>query len=164
MSLRRLVPEDAKAFEAFFASEAALKYLHLQAGTPGLAEEWIARQLQRYEKRSGLCAVVEKRSGAFIGQCGILFQEVDGIPETEVGYHLLPSYWGKGYATEAAMACRDLAFESSPVSSIISIIHLDNEPSQKVALRNGMRRTVQTKWRDFDVFIYRVTRAEWEKR
>lgn len=160
---RRLQPSDAIPLQDFFTNRDAIKFLNLDVNDKMLAGKWIDRQISRYEKGSGLCAVIEKSTGAFAGQCGIMFQEVDDMPEIEVGYHFLPSYWGKGYATEAATACRDLAFSAGLAESIISIIDIHNIKSQKVAERNGMKQTKQTRWRDFDVYIYRITRKEWEK-
>jgi RimJ/RimL family protein N-acetyltransferase len=65
--------------------------------------------------------------------------------EPELGYHLWPDYWGKGYATEAALACRDHAFSVMGLSRLVSIVSLENLPSQKVAGRVHQRREVFTK-------------------
>ena len=44
----------------------------------------------------------------FIGYCGLHLQKnVDGTDEIEIGYGLLRKYWGQGFATEAAEACKD---------------------------------------------------------
>ncbi|MBS1577911.1 MAG: GNAT family N-acetyltransferase, partial [Bacteroidetes bacterium] len=57
-------------------------------------------------------ALIEKESGRLIGHCGLLVQTVDNITELEIAYSLLPEFWNKGYATEAASKCRDYAFEN----------------------------------------------------
>lgn len=100
--------------------------------------------------------MIHKETGAFVGWCGLLIQEVDGVQELEVGYSIMPEYWGNGYATEAAKKCKDEAFGRRLASSIISIIQIHNIPSQRVAEKNGMRIDRQTKHHGNPVFIYRA--------
>lgn len=121
------------------------------------AEHWINRCLSRYEQKTyGLQALINKETGEYIGQCGLLLQEVDGMKELEIGYSLLRKHWGKGYASEAAQLFKNYGFQNKLAESIISIIHVDNIPSQQVAIRNGMLKEKQTKWNDLDVFIFRA--------
>lgn len=54
------------------------------------------------------------------------------------------SYWHKGYATEAAAACKQYAFETLNAEKVCSIIRDTNTASQNVAVRNGM--TVTDTW------------------
>jgi RimJ/RimL family protein N-acetyltransferase len=83
-------------------------------------------------------------------------QEVDGIQELEVGYHIFKKYWGHGYAPEAARLFWTL------LSTMILLILLSlssisgTSKSMRVADKNGLRREKQTRWMDLDVFIYRV--------
>ena len=91
----------------------------------------------------------------FIGQCGLLVQTVDGIKELEIGYSILPQFWKQGYATEAAKKCSIFAKENDFVQSLISIIHIDNLPSQKVALKNGMHLDKTTVYDNNPVHIFR---------
>lgn len=69
--------------------------------------EWI----ELYEKQKyGLMALVLKETNELIGFCGFIHQIVDGEEYIELGYRLDAGYWGKGIATETAMAVRDYAF------------------------------------------------------
>ena len=52
----------------------------------------------------GLWAVILKETGAFIGDCGITMQQIDGETLPEIGYHIAKQHWRHGYATEAAAA------------------------------------------------------------
>ena len=127
------------------------------------ANHWIERQLTRYrEHRYGLQMLVHKETGACIGQCGLMVQEVDGIRELEVGYHIFKKYWGHGYAPEAARLFLEFAFNHDLADSVISIIDIRNIKSMRVADKNGLRREKQTRWLDLDVFIYRVTAKEFQ--
>ena len=87
---------------------------------------------------------------------GLLTQVVDDKPELEVGYHLLPSAWGSGYATEAAMACKAFAQERGLATSVISLIDHDNVRSRSVALRNGMHHEKDTVHHGEPAQVFRV--------
>ena len=127
-------------------------------------ENWYARQNQRYKNdEGGMNALTEKSSGRLIGHCGLLRQTVDHATEIEIGYSLLPEFWGKGYATEAALKCKDFAFARKVTLSLISIISVTNKPSESVALKIGMTVDRTTYYRKNRVNIFRVyssTRAQ----
>lgn len=100
---------------------------------------WMQKQLQRYNDFGfGLWAIVLKESGEMIGQCGITMQEYNDMMVPEVGYLLAYKHWHKGYAIEAATACRDYGFNTLHFDAIYSIIRDNNIASQKVAIKNGM--------------------------
>lgn len=120
-------------------------------------EIWFEKTFGRYENdQGGQNVLVDKQTGAMIGQSGLLVQEVDGIWELEVAYSILPGFWKMGYATEAAKKCRDVAFLNDYSESLISIIHLDNMGSKHVAQKNGMDMEKQTTFLDMPVEVYRV--------
>lgn len=103
-------------------------------------QEWLDKQLRRYQNDGfGLWGMIEKGSGELIGQCGLTYQEFNGQQVPEIGYLLRAEYWYKGYATEAAIACKEYAFNILNFDKVYSIIRDTNIPSQKVALRNDMR-------------------------
>lgn len=103
---------------------------------------WMQKQLQRYREHGfGLWGIFLKSTGEMIGQCGITMQEYKGGQVPEIGYLLAHKYWHKGYATEAAAACREYGFNVLCFDALYSIIRDANIASQNVALRNGMTLT-----------------------
>lgn len=125
-------------------------------------ENWYQKQQWRYENnKGGMNALIEKTSNQLIGHAGLLVQTVDGVEELEIGYSLLPEFWDKGYATEAASLCKGFAFQNKLADSLISIISVTNTPSQQVASKNGMVVEKKTRYRNNEVFIYRIRRADW---
>lgn len=106
-------------------------------------------------------ALIEKKSGKLIGHCGLLVQTVDEKTELEIGYSLLPEFWNRGYASEAAKKCRDFAFENKFSESLISIISKTNIPSQRVAAHNGMKLEKVTDYHGNAVFIFRIFYLDW---
>ena len=125
-------------------------------------KNWYQKQLWRYEnEKGGMNALVERASGKLIGHAGLLVQTVDKAKELEIGYSLLPEFWGKGFASEAAQKCKDFAFQNKFSESLISIISLTNTPSQQVAARNGMKVDKKTIYNMNEVYIYRIRYADW---
>ncbi|MFT4553507.1 MAG: RimJ/RimL family protein N-acetyltransferase [Chlamydiales bacterium] len=112
--------------------------------------------LDSYRDNSfGLWACKLKDSGQFIGCCGILLHpDIGGQEEKEISYHFIRNFWGFGYASEAARACRDYGFETLRVPRLISIIDPLHTASQKVAERMGMKLEKEVQWlqRNFNVF------------
>lgn len=104
----------------------------------GDAAGWIAWNMRNYAEDGHGLWIVETHQGDFIGDCGLTWQKVNGSPHLEVGYHVKSSAQSLGYATEAAAACRDYARSRALSSRLVSIIHLDNRASQRVAEKVGM--------------------------
>ena len=105
-------------------------------------QEWLDRQISRYNKWNfGLWAVILKETDEMIGQCGLTMQTWKEDEVLEIGYLFERQYWHNGYAAEAAIACKEYAFERLDADEVCSIIRDSNTASQNVALRNGMAIT-----------------------
>lgn len=129
-SLCRILQDE----ETMYAYEGAFSNVEVQ--------EWLDRQISRYEKWGyGLWAVILKETDTMIGQCGLTMQPWKDSEVLEIGYLFERQYWHQGYATEAAIACKEYAFHSLNAEEVCSIIRDTNIASQKVALRNGMIMT-----------------------
>lgn len=103
------------------------------------AEAWVRRQAERYARHGhGLWLVLDKVTGEPLGQVGLILQRVEGVEEPEVGYLIHRPFWRRGFATEAAAATRDHAFEAMGKTRVISLIRPENVPSQGVARKLGM--------------------------
>ncbi len=101
--------------------------------------QWIYWNRGLYRTRGYGLWLLTADGGAFVGDCGLTPQVVDGVTELEVGYHVLPALQNRGYATEAAAASRDFARTVVGATRLIAIIHPDNRPSQRVAEKIGLR-------------------------
>ncbi len=159
MFLRLLTTDDLNALAALYADPEVRRYF--PEGTLSREEtreelDWI---IDVYYRRFGygLWATLLKRSGAFIGRCGLLpwavvprpggeleldfvgedGDEPDGV-EVEVAYLLAREHWGDGLATEAARAIVGYGFERLGVSRLICLVDPDNTASLRVAQKIGM--------------------------
>lgn len=136
--MREMNQNDFKALCEILQDEETM-YAYEGAFDDREAKEWLDRQIQRYRKWGfGLWAVVLKETGEMIGQCGLTMQPWKGEEVLEIGYLFRRKYWHRGFAAEAAAACRKYAFEELGAAEVCSIIRDTNTASQKVAVRNGM--------------------------
>lgn len=103
------------------------------------ARAWIDWNQQNYAQHGYGLWVVQTHDGGFLGNCGLTWQEVNGRPVLEVGYHMRADVQGHGYATEAAAACRDFARDALGAAELVAITHPENVASQRVAEKIGMR-------------------------
>lgn len=162
---RFLRADDVRVWSSFFRDKDATAYFpNLEFDTDEeKARWWIERQLTRYrEARFGLQALIHRETKEFVGQCGLLTQEVDGREEVELAFDVFKQYWGQGYAPEAAQAFLQYAFRNNLAPSVISIIDARNTKACRVASKCGMAREKETLWAGIDVVVYRITKEKWE--
>ena len=100
-------------------------------------ERWLLRNLTHQDEWGyGLFSVILKENGRLIGDCGLEQMEEEGA--AELGYDFRSNYWHRGFATEAALAVRDYAFEILQLPQLISLIRVGNLASKRVAEKVGM--------------------------
>lgn len=142
--LRELEQKDFSALSKILQDEETM-YAYEGAFSEEEVQEWLDRQIGRYRKYGfGLWAVIRKEGEELIGQCGLTMQPWKDSEVLEIGYLFRRDCWHQGYATEAAKACKEYAFEVLKADEVCSIIRDTNLASQRVALRNGM--TVKDSW------------------
>lgn len=158
--LRQLTLNDVDGLLHIFADPEAMRY-YPATKNRAETEGWIRWNLNSYEQYGlGLWAVIHKASNQFLGDCGVVRQPIAGQIELEIGYHIRRDQWGHGYATEAARACREYAFEILNAPRVISIVHPRNHASRRVAekVHANMRELVWEKTNNL-VCLYSTDRA-----
>lgn len=119
---------------------------------------WIEWSQRSYAEHGYGLWIVETHAGEFVGDCGLTWQPVGGRQVLEVGYHTVPAMQGRGYASEAARTCVDLALGPVGETHVVAIINPANVPSRRVAERIGLRVEQETEVRGLPVVVYgRVT-------
>jgi RimJ/RimL family protein N-acetyltransferase len=157
--LRELTPGDVPGLLAIWGDAETMRY-YPRPLTGLEVEEWLVRQIARYPGGSGLLAMELRETGALVGDCGPVWQEVDGAQELEIGYHVRRDWQNRGLATEAARAVRAYAFGALDCETVISLIRPENGPSRRVAEKNGFRLDRVVFWRGFDHCVYRSNRED----
>ena len=85
----------------------------------------------------GLLRMGLKPDGTPIGMCGVLRR--DTLPDPDLGFSMLPAWWSKGYAHEAAAAVMTHARASAGVGRVLAITNVDNDPSIRLLGKLGFR-------------------------
>jgi RimJ/RimL family protein N-acetyltransferase len=103
------------------------------------AWNWMCYMLGHWHMRGfGIWGVEEIESGELIGRVGLQF--LDWFDDVELVWMLRSASWGRGFATEAARAAIDYGFRVRGLPRIAAVIHVENQPSLKLAERLGMDR------------------------
>lgn len=160
LTFRPLSPEDISSWIPFFSNNSGLRFVGAGADDASSSEKatkWISRQIERAANAEfGQLAVCRKDTGEFIGVGGIISRDLEGGSELEITYSLLQTHQGNGFATELAKQFMDYAALHLSVSSLISLIHVDNTASMNVATKNGLRRERQIEFMEMPVYVYRI--------
>lgn len=139
--LRHFHTLDSEPMERVFADAEVMRFGD-GVQTSAWVRSWLRTCLEHYYQSWGFgpYAVVERRRREVLGYCGLFFfADVAGQPEVEIGYRLARPAWGQGYATEAAGAVRDFAFNQLCIPRLIAMIDPANRASIRVAEKIGMR-------------------------
>lgn len=137
--LRKIVAEDADALFQIQSNSDVMRYAINGPSSEEGVFRFIHSTLSRYDNDGvGQWAMVEKLSNTVIGDCGFSIKDIDRVREHDLSYRLSRKYWGKGFATEAALACRNYGFKTLHLDRIISIQDRDNKLSLKVLQKIGM--------------------------
>jgi RimJ/RimL family protein N-acetyltransferase len=166
LSLRPPRLEDFDAYAVNAADAEAARYL---GGAQPRAVAWRgfmtiagAWHLQGF----AMFSVFLKASGEWIGRVGPW--QPDGWPGPEVGWGIARPHWRRGYATEAAAASIDWAFEHLGWKEVIHMISPENQASCIVAHKLGSRNRgpgrLPAPYQDVTVDIWGQTREEWRSR
>lgn len=155
LTLRPLEKEDQEELADVLCDGLTMLW-YPEPFTRSQVRDWIQRQLERYPAGTGLLGIVEKQTGKLIGDCGAVWQEVEGRKELEIAYHVNRERWNLGFATEAAEAVIGYAFNQLGVDHVISMIRPENGQSRRVAEKNGLTVDRVVFWRDYDHCVYQL--------
>ncbi|MCB1042966.1 MAG: GNAT family N-acetyltransferase [Acidobacteria bacterium] len=135
LRLRQWTVEDFPTFADYYSRAQTAQFV---GGVKTREEAWrhMALQAGHWSLMGfGYWPVEEKGTSDFVGCVG-LWQSIDW-PEMELGYWLLEKHYGKGYAREAGMRCKDIARHVLKAPSLVSYIDARNKPSIRLAERMG---------------------------
>ena len=157
--LRPPMAEDLPAWSSFLSDPGTTKFIGGPQDATGawrnlclFAGAW---QIQGFSNFS----ILEKETGRWIGRVGAWMPP--NWPGREIGWALSRTFWGKGYACEAAARCLEWAFVDLDWTEAVHVIHKENVASIAVAKRLGAQRQFSL---SSDTDVYVTTRDVWRKR
>jgi len=166
--LREILPADAAGMFELDSNPIVHKYL---GNTPVKNIEQSAKMIENIRAQYinqgiGRWAVVEKASGDFMGWSGLKLnfeRSYNGRSNFhDIGYRLIPKYWGKGYATESALAALDYGFNKLNLDNIVGLADVDNLASNAILKKIGLQYIEQFIYEDQDVNWYELKKNEYE--
>jgi RimJ/RimL family protein N-acetyltransferase len=143
--LRKPRPDDAQALAEMLRDAEVMHFIGGVTDEP--AEDIVARWRARWLANGvGPFVIVRREDERVLGRAGIVVwdtrvwrnstrAEAGEHAQDELGWALLREHWGRGYATEGALAVREWARREAGVANLISLIHPDNGSSRRVAER-----------------------------
>lgn len=167
--IREIIPADAPGF---FEMDSNPK-VHTYLGNNPVKNIEESRQvikgaIQRYED-DGISrwTMIEKATGDFVGWTGLLLMKEkinDHIDYYDLGYRLVEKHWGKGYATESAIASLKYGFEIMNLENIYAVAAVGNTASIHVLEKAGLKRGKIVEAWGHDHYWFQINQDAWKKR
>ncbi len=167
--LREFVEKDWRAVLAYQSDARYLKYYPRTRRTAEQVRDFVRGFIEWQGERPRTkyqLAIVLRTEGQLIGTCGIRMETAD-FRRANIGYEIAPTYWGKGYATEAARAIVAFGFGELRLHRIWARCVAENAASYRVLEKVGMRREGRLreeewmKGRWWDTLVYGILDHEW---
>jgi ribosomal-protein-alanine N-acetyltransferase len=135
------------------------------------AEDVIKFIHQQYDNLGiGRFAAIEKSSGDFIGWSGIKLntgekEMLNGKTDFyDIGYRFIPRYWGKGYATESALAAMNYGFKELDIETMCGAAEIDNIASNVVLKKIGLQFINEFEFEDVKANWYELKKEDYGKK
>ena len=109
-------------------------------------------------------SIIESSTGQIIGSCGVQHLEFNPDNPIEIGWRIIPQKWGKGFATEAAKAIMDFAFNNQKFQLVYAVCHKENLKSVRVMKKLGMNFHGIERWYDIETKVFTLSRVEYAMR
>ena len=166
-----MLPSDAKGMFELDSNPIVHKYLgNKPVKTKQQAVDVIQFIRKQYKERGiGRWAAIEKSSGDFIGWSGLKLnldkkEELNGRRNFyDIGYRFIPRFWGKGYATESALAILDYGFNDLNIKTIFGAAEIDNIASNKILQKIGLQFINKFRFEDGIANWYELKKEDYEQ-
>lgn len=154
---RAFTVDDA---EAFFSLNGNPEVMRFTGEPPMLSIDAAREAIVNYPDFDtvgfGRWACVLKATHTVIGFCGL--KRLPDLDEVDLGYRLLPEYWGRGLATEASAACLEFGFSTLGLDRIIGLVLPENLASIRVLEKVGMRPDGEVRYSGLIARRYAISR------
>ncbi len=158
LRLREFTREDMDPLAKMVADPEQMRF-YPRPRTEAEVSAWIDRNIWLYESLGFGFWVIESPNTEFLGYCGLRSLASENAQEIEMGWHTRKEVWSQGIATEAATACRDLAFDRFGIGRLVATIDPAHDASLRVATKVGMRREREIVLDGWPCVIYSIARG-----
>ncbi len=141
--------DDLSLAQGLWGNASVTQFISRNAWTVDQVRERLSAEMNSFaEYGLQYWPIFLKEGASHVGCCGLrpsaLAQAANAEKDIELGFHLLPSFWGRGLATEAARSAVALAFETLDAKALFAGHHPRNEGSRRVLEKLGFRFTRTT--------------------
>lgn len=163
LTLKRFDEDDASLLRRMGSDPAVMSSLGGVRTEPE-TQSYVSEQVAHWNEYGfGWWMAFDKSSGEFAGRGGIRWIEIEGREEVEVGYALLPFYWGRGLATELACESASVGFEILELERLAAVTLPTNDASKRVLRKIGMEADGIVDYHGVPHRLFEVERGDWMK-
>jgi RimJ/RimL family protein N-acetyltransferase len=164
LRLEPMGPEHVHELAMLLADPEVARWL-IPPGAAPHDQDWVRWRLElsrdEWSAGSGLWIAYERESGEFVGRGGLKPLTVEGEAAYEVGWAVLPAYWGQGYATEIGAAGLARGFDELGLEQVVSMTLPDNARSLAVMARLGLTYRRDVEHAGLRHVLHAIDRADW---
>lgn len=162
LRLRRLRASDEPALIALDSDAEVMRYIGIRGGTPEQIVSRVRERIGTDDGALGWWLVEDKADGAFQGIAGLL--PMPEGPDIELAYRFARATWGRGVATDAAIALTDYAFRGARLARLVAVTFPENSASRRVLEKAGFMPDGMTDYEEFRVAHFTITAEMWRAR
>ncbi len=130
----------------------------------GETERYLRDNLEHWERYGfGIWAFRDGKDERFVGRAGLRHTRVGGNDEVELAYALRAEYWGRGLATELAVAAVAVSFERLCLEDVVAFTLPTNLASWRVMEKTGFEYERDVVHAGLPHVLYRITASAWER-
>jgi [ribosomal protein S5]-alanine N-acetyltransferase len=157
LRIRAVEPErDAEPLFELWGDVEAMRFVRPASANVEEVRERLD-QLIEWPGGWGMWALDERESGRLVGLAGLFPLAKEG-PEIELAYQLVPSRWGRGYATEAGAALLQAAWRETDLDHVVAVAFEENRGSTRVMEKLGMTYEGPARYLEQDLVRYSIAR------
>lgn len=162
LRLEPLTDEHLQGLNRMNSDPEVMRYLGGKPETPEETRAVIERVKARWaEWGYSWWAFIERDGGELVGAGCVQHLGRERANPLELGWRLRREHWGRGLASEAAVAMADHAFGPLAAPELLAVCHPDNAASAMVMRRLGMSYRGVERWYEMDCSVYGLTAADW---
>ncbi len=141
--LRQILESDAQDLFELDSDPDVHAYLGKKPIKSLKEAQGIVRYIRGQYKENGIgrWAIIDKKTNEFLGWSGLKYETAlrKNFPYYDVGYRLKKKHWGRGVATETALAALDYGFQKLHLAEIYAAAHVENIASNKTLQKIGLK-------------------------
>lgn len=162
--LRDLEPSDAGSIFELDSNPKVHEFLGKKPLTDLSQAKGVVETVRAQYRKHGIgrWAVEDRLTSQFLGWCGLKYEEnVRDFPYFDIGYRFKPEFWGKGVATETALACMNYGFEQLNLDRICGAASAEHHASIAVLMKIGLRYSESFTFDGEPCNFYTLSHREW---